>query len=95
MLDNCALLFYVLIVLVHALTLLVSRECIVGWLVAEDYEGKVDVDSVTVLCHRRIMPYRMYRAKYKGQANDEEEVINYAKLIGKSCSQRMLLYRDP
>ncbi|XP_074643511.1 arginyl-tRNA--protein transferase 1-like isoform X2 [Tubulanus polymorphus] len=62
----------------------------------EDPNGSIDVDKVMVLYERQMMPYSVYKAlKFKGTAvRDKMEVKQYASLVGKTCSQKILLYRS-
>ncbi|XP_029109786.1 arginyl-tRNA--protein transferase 1 isoform X3 [Scleropages formosus] len=58
--------------------------------------GEVNVlknlGQVLVLHRRSVMPYAIYARKRKG-SGDEQEVQQYAGLVGQSCAERMLLYR--
>ncbi|KAL4641294.1 arginyl-tRNA-protein transferase 1 isoform X2 [Arapaima gigas] len=51
-----------------------------------------NLGQVLVLHRHSVMPYGIYTRKRKGP-NDEQEVHQYAKLVGQSCAERMLLYR--
>lgn len=46
-----------------------------------------------VLYKRGLMPYAVYSRKRKG-CSDEEEMRQYASLVGQICAERILLYRS-
>ncbi|KYO40462.1 arginyl-tRNA--protein transferase 1 isoform X4 [Alligator mississippiensis] len=52
-----------------------------------------ELDRVRVLHKRTIMPYSVYKKRRKGPS-DEASVQQYASLVGKMCSERMLLFRS-
>ncbi|XP_067676603.1 arginyl-tRNA--protein transferase 1-like isoform X1 [Haliotis asinina] len=58
----------------------------------EDDNGNIDLDRVLVLYDSEAMPYEVY-SFLKPNANDEGEVKEYAMLAGKTCAERMLLFR--
>ena len=66
------------------------------FLLPEDEDGKIDIDRVLVLHARQAMPYEVYKAikaMVRPDSNDQEEVKEYAQFAGKTCAQRMLLFR--
>ena len=58
-----------------------------------DSDGSCNVDEVIVLYKSEIMPYRIYRGLNK-KAKDAESVSQYASFVGKTCSKRILLFRN-
>ncbi|XP_025096854.1 arginyl-tRNA--protein transferase 1-like isoform X1 [Pomacea canaliculata] len=58
----------------------------------EDSEGDIDLDRVLVLYEGEIMPYEVYCSINPG-TNDADSVREYATFVGRTCSQRMLLFR--
>ncbi|XP_017761459.1 PREDICTED: arginyl-tRNA--protein transferase 1 [Eufriesea mexicana] len=63
---------------------------------AIDEDGIVDIRKVLVL-HRQIaMPYEIYKRKAHQTITQEEEdeIKEYASLVGMKCAQRLLLYRS-
>ncbi|ESO93243.1 hypothetical protein LOTGIDRAFT_119331 [Lottia gigantea] len=58
----------------------------------EDENSKIDVNKVLVLKNGEAMPYEVYKF-LNPRCKDELEVIEYATLTGKTCSERMLLFR--
>ncbi|XP_019358479.1 PREDICTED: arginyl-tRNA--protein transferase 1 isoform X2 [Gavialis gangeticus] len=57
-------------------------------------DGRIkELDRVRVLHKRTIMPYSVYKKRRKGPS-DEASVQQYANLVGKMCSERMLLFRS-
>ncbi|XP_042192675.1 arginyl-tRNA--protein transferase 1 isoform X1 [Callorhinchus milii] len=60
---------------------------------ADDEKRLDDLSSVLVLYKGTVMPYTIYRRKQK-KANDEAVVRQYANLVGRTCAERMLLYRS-
>uniref|UniRef100_A0A8D0HIT9 Arginyl-tRNA--protein transferase 1 n=1 Tax=Sphenodon punctatus TaxID=8508 RepID=A0A8D0HIT9_SPHPU len=57
-------------------------------------EGSIkELDHVRVLHKRTIMPYLVYKRRRKGPS-DEDIVLQYASLVGQTCSERMLLFRS-
>ncbi|KAK2727840.1 arginyl-tRNA--protein transferase 1-like [Artemia franciscana] len=60
---------------------------------AMDEEENVDLNEVLVLYERTMMNYAEYRSICV-DANDESEVKEYAKLVGSSVANRMLLFRE-
>ncbi|XP_046549414.1 LOW QUALITY PROTEIN: arginyl-tRNA--protein transferase 1-like [Haliotis rubra] len=56
----------------------------------EDDNGNIDLDRVLVLYDSEAMPYEVYSFL---KPNDEAEVKEYAMLAGKTCAERMLLFR--
>ncbi|XP_046332185.1 arginyl-tRNA--protein transferase 1-like isoform X2 [Haliotis rufescens] len=57
-----------------------------------DDNSNIDLDRVLVLYDSEAMPYEVY-SFMKPNANDEAEVKEYAMLAGKTCAERMLLFR--
>ena len=60
--------------------------------ITEDEEGKIDLDAVQILQSGTKLSYDKYHTLNPSR-NDQAEVEEYAKLVGRTCSQRMLLYR--
>ena len=60
---------------------------------AADKDGDIDLSSVLVLHKRQMMPYFVYRMM-NSDKDDDATVTQYAKFVGKTCAQRMLLYRQ-
>ncbi|CAK9799362.1 Arginyl-tRNA--protein transferase 1 [Anthophora quadrimaculata] len=62
---------------------------------AIDEDGIVDVRKVLVLYCQVAMPYKIYKKEYHQIVTQEEEdeIKEYASLVGMKCAQRMLLYR--
>ncbi|XP_060727907.1 arginyl-tRNA--protein transferase 1 isoform X1 [Tachysurus vachellii] len=60
---------------------------------AGDVRALKDLGRVLVLHKRTVMPYAAYSRKRKG-CNDEKEVEQYARLLGQTCAERILLYRS-
>ncbi|CAK9828360.1 Arginyl-tRNA--protein transferase 1 [Anthophora retusa] len=62
---------------------------------AIDEDGIVDVRKVLVLYCQIAMPYKIYKKEYHQTVTQEEEdeIKEYASLVGMKCAQRMLLYR--
>ena len=58
-----------------------------------DEQGDPPLERVLVLHKRQAMPYAMYRM-ISPDADDADEVKEYASLVGRTCSQRILLYRS-
>ncbi|XP_076373983.1 arginyltransferase 1 isoform X6 [Tachypleus tridentatus] len=58
----------------------------------EDNDGVVNYEEILVLYKFKIMPYSFYR-RIRVTA-DDDEVHQYAKLVGKKCYSNILLYRD-
>lgn len=52
-----------------------------------------DLGRALVLYKRGLMPYAVYSRKRKG-CSDEEEMRQYASLVGQNCAERILLYRS-
>ena len=57
-----------------------------------DEDSNIDMQSVLVLTMRQKMPYFIYRS-LRPDKGDEAEVREYAGFVGRTCAQRMLLYR--
>ena len=60
---------------------------------SDDANGRIELNGVMVLHKRQAMPYLIYRA-ISPEAEDEEEVKQYAGYVGKKCAEHMLLYRS-
>ncbi|KAK2190729.1 hypothetical protein NP493_71g00004 [Ridgeia piscesae] len=58
----------------------------------EDDDSKIDIKSVLVLTMRQRMPYFIYKS-LRPDTNDEAEVKEYAGFVGRTCAERMMLYR--
>ena len=61
--------------------------------ISGDEDGDVDLSSVLVLHRHQVMPYMIYQALTRS-SSDEDVVTQYATLVGKTCAERMLLYRS-
>ncbi len=61
--------------------------------ISVDVNGTVDLNRVLVLYERQIMPYQIYKA-LNPEADDEDEVTQYAGFVGSQCAKRILLYRS-
>ncbi|CAL1270382.1 unnamed protein product [Larinioides sclopetarius] len=59
----------------------------------EDANGVVNLNDVLVLYDKTSMNYPVYKNLNKN-ADDEDEVREYAKLVGRKCYQKMLLFRE-
>lgn len=66
--------------------------CLICLFISEDSEGDIDLDRVLVLYEGEIMPYEVYCSINPG-TNDADSVREYATFVGRTCSQRMLLFR--
>ncbi len=53
---------------------------------------RVDLERVNILHRHSLIPYAKYRQR--AGRGDEEEVLEYATLVGNEVSQRMMLYRS-
>jgi arginyl-tRNA---protein transferase len=53
-----------------------------------------DLPYVRVLFKNTVMKYRDYRRVAKKAKNDTEEVTGYAKIVGRTLSHRIVLYRN-
>ncbi|XP_076244333.1 arginyltransferase 1 isoform X2 [Calliopsis andreniformis] len=62
---------------------------------AIDKDGIVDVSKVLILYREVAMPYRIYKERVQRSTMKEEEneIIEYATLVGSKCAQSLLLYR--
>ncbi|CAN7981746.1 unnamed protein product [Ixodes pacificus] len=58
----------------------------------EDENAVTDLNDVSILFKRGVIPYRQYR-QLKGNS-DKAEVEEYASLVGKKCIEKLLLYRS-
>lgn len=61
--------------------------------IAGDSDGIVNLHEVQILYIHKRMSYQSY-VKMKKQANDEDEVREYAGFVGRKCYRRMLLFRS-
>ncbi|XP_062851047.1 arginyl-tRNA--protein transferase 1 isoform X2 [Trichomycterus rosablanca] len=52
-----------------------------------------DLGKVLVLHRKTVMPYAAYARKRKG-SSDEKQVEQYARLVGQTCAERILLFRS-
>ncbi|XP_066285370.1 arginyl-tRNA--protein transferase 1-like isoform X2 [Branchiostoma lanceolatum] len=57
-----------------------------------DENGNIDVDRVLVLYEQQLMPYAIYRALTGG--SDVDDVRLYATLAGRTCAERLILFRN-
>ncbi|XP_006831480.1 PREDICTED: arginyl-tRNA--protein transferase 1 isoform X1 [Chrysochloris asiatica] len=60
---------------------------------AVDEDRSKDPDRLQVFHKKAIMPYSVYKKQQKAPSEDVA-VLQYASLVGQSCSERMLLYRN-
>ncbi|KAM9327162.1 arginyl-tRNA--protein transferase 1 [Gastrophryne carolinensis] len=58
-----------------------------------DKDQVTELGRVRILHKRTVMPYSIYKKKRKGPS-DETTVRQYAGLVGQTCAERMLLYRN-
>ncbi|XP_041354990.1 arginyl-tRNA--protein transferase 1-like isoform X2 [Gigantopelta aegis] len=58
----------------------------------EDEEGKIDLNAVLILQNGTLLNYEKYHMLNPSR-KDQSEIEEYAKLVGRTCSQRILLYR--
>ncbi|XP_012253206.2 arginyl-tRNA--protein transferase 1 isoform X2 [Athalia rosae] len=52
-----------------------------------------DISQVLIFYNRRVMPYYIYKQQAH-RSDDEDEVREYAALVGKKCAQNLLLHRS-
>ncbi|XP_064456346.1 arginyl-tRNA--protein transferase 1-like [Ornithodoros turicata] len=57
-----------------------------------DEDRVIDVDEVLILFLRKLQTYRRYAMVTSGE--DREEVEEYATLVGRECTESVLLYRS-
>jgi arginine-tRNA-protein transferase len=57
----------------------------------EDDESNVDMDNVVILHDGTLMRYSEYKIENE---NDNKDVKEYSKLVGRTCAYSMCLYRD-
>lgn len=57
-----------------------------------DKEQDIDVNQVLVLHKGNMLPYGFYKMM-TSHGRDEDEVREYASLVGKTCAEKMLLVR--
>ncbi|XP_064595718.1 arginyl-tRNA--protein transferase 1-like [Liolophura sinensis] len=57
-----------------------------------DEDGVINVDKTLILHEHQAMPYSIYR-RVKPTASDQRDVEEYARLVGRKCAERMLLFR--
>lgn len=62
---------------------------------AIDEDGIVDIHKILVLYQQTAMPYEIYTKQVHQAVTQEEEneIKEYANLVGMKCAQRLLLYR--
>ncbi|XP_055502787.1 arginyl-tRNA--protein transferase 1 isoform X9 [Leucoraja erinacea] len=60
---------------------------------SEDENRLQNLNKVLILYRNTMMPYNIYRRRQK-RANDEAVVQQYANLVGQTCAERMVLYRN-
>ncbi|XP_075072399.1 arginyl-tRNA--protein transferase 1 isoform X3 [Mixophyes fleayi] len=58
-----------------------------------DKDLLTELGRVRVLHKRTVMPYCVYKKRRRGPS-DETTVRQYARLVGQTCAERMLLYRS-
>ena len=57
-----------------------------------DKDGVVNRKDVMILYQGRVMPYEIYQTMTA--SSDQEEVEQFAKIVGKSVAKEILLYRN-
>ncbi|KAM8784058.1 arginyl-tRNA--protein transferase 1 isoform 8-T8 [Rhynchonycteris naso] len=60
---------------------------------AEDEGRSRDPDRLQVFYKKAVMPYGVYK-KQQRERGAEAAVLQYARLVGQACSERMLLFRN-
>ncbi|XP_058400141.1 arginyl-tRNA--protein transferase 1 isoform X3 [Diceros bicornis minor] len=60
---------------------------------AVDEGRSKEPDRLQVLYKKAIMPYGVYKKQQK-DPSEEATVLQYARLVGQTCSERMLLFRN-
>ncbi|XP_073934272.1 arginyl-tRNA--protein transferase 1 isoform X7 [Castor canadensis] len=60
---------------------------------AVDEGRSKDPDRMQVFYKKAIMPYGVYK-KHQKDPSEEATVLQYASLVGQTCSERMLLFRN-
>lgn len=63
------------------------------FLTAVDEGRSKDPDRLQVFHKKAIMPYGVYKKQQK-DPGEEAAVLQYARLVGQTCSERMLLFRN-
>lgn len=78
----------------HSHAFLITKIFIYYVCIIEDEDAKVDLADVSVLHKRTGMPFERYLTfKSVLSAHERQEVLQYAKLVGKKCISSLLLYR--
>lgn len=67
-----------------------SNRCFV---VAADEGRCTDPDRLQVLYKKTVLPYGAFKKQQRSPA-EEAAVLQYARLVGQACAQRMLLFRS-
>ncbi|XP_036278883.1 arginyl-tRNA--protein transferase 1 isoform X12 [Pipistrellus kuhlii] len=60
---------------------------------AADEGGSTDPDRLQVLYKKSILPYGVFKRQQR-EPGEEAAVLQYARLVGQACSERMLLFRS-
>lgn len=60
---------------------------------AVDEDRSKEPDRLQVFYKKTIMPYGVYK-KQQRDPSEEAAVLQYARLVGQTCSERMLLFRN-
>ena len=63
------------------------------FLIAADEGRSKDPDRLQVFHKKAIMPYGVYKKQQK-DPGEEATVLQYARLVGQACAERMLLFRN-
>ena len=58
-----------------------------------DARALKDLSRVMILYKRTVMPYAAYCRKRRG-SSDQEQVEQYAALLGQTCAESILMYRE-
>lgn len=60
----------------------------------EDEDSKnIQAEDINLLFKKQWLSYELYQITHK-KANDREEVMQYARLVGKPAAQKLLLFRS-
>ncbi|KAG8190508.1 hypothetical protein JTE90_006678 [Oedothorax gibbosus] len=59
----------------------------------DDVDGVVNLREILILYDRTKMMFTLYKTLQK-KTDDEEEVKEYAKFVGRKCYRKIMLYRD-
>lgn len=70
-----------------------SRYCRFAESTVVDEDGDVNPDGILIFHDREEMSYEIYHA-LNPEANDQDEVMEYGKFVGKKCAMHMFLFRS-